>query len=336
VSHTRAARVETIAPRVDRYTDPTVSFREPVSAARDSGPAPRPAELVRTISSGGGIAVRTLVGSNLIADAMALRPIAPTAANALARAMMGAVLIAVAGADREGDEDGESVQIQLRGDGPLGSVLAISDARGRVRGTVANPSADLALSDGTPDVARSVGMGTLTVVRHRPGWREPYTGTVPLISGEIAQDITLYLTESEQTPSAMGLGVAMANDESAVVAGGFLVQQLPGATAEEVDRVEANIRALPRLSDAMLVGTTCEDLIDQLLDGIGARALHREAPIFYCPCTRARALRTLALLGPDELAQMISGGVDQDVRCQFCARAYVFSPEDFASLLPTA
>ncbi len=315
------------------YTRPTLSQSEDAPHGSEGDQAPRPAQLVRTISSGGGIAVRTLIGSNLVADAMALRPIAPTAANALGRAMMGAVLIAVAGADREGDEEGESVQIQLRGDGPLGSVVAISDARGRVRGTVADPTVDLSLSDGTPDIARSIGLGALTVVRHRPGWREPYTGTVPLISGEIAQDITLYLTESEQTPSAMGLAVAMANDETAVVAGGFLVQRLPGADPSETERVEANIARLPRLSDALLVGMDCDDLIDQILDGLGARARHRETPIFFCPCTRSRALRMLALLGQDELSQMVADGVSQEVRCQFCARAYEFIPEEFAVLL---
>jgi len=211
-----------------------------VPASRDflAAPArePRPARLVRTLSEAGGVSARALIGSNLVADAMSLRALAPTAANALGRAMMGAVLIAVGPSADAGDRassEGESVQLQFRGDGPLGSVLAIADTRGRVRGTVAQPGTDLSVADGSPDVARAIGLGTLTVVRHRPGAREPYTGIVPLTSGEIAQDITLYLTESEQTPSAMGLGVAMANDETAVVAAGFLLQRLPDASEAE-------------------------------------------------------------------------------------------------------
>lgn len=299
-------------------------------------PAARPADLVRTISTGGGVAARAIIGSNLIAEAMMLRPLAPTAANALGRVLMGTVLIAVGAGPTDAGErsdEGESVQLQLRGNGPLGSIVAISDERGRVRGTVAEPETNLVLADGTPDVARSIGLGTLTVVRHRPGWREPYSGTVPLVSGEVARDITLYLSESEQTPSAMGLGVAMANDASAVVAAGFLVQILPGALEAERERVESNILALPRLSDLVLTGTDAHDLIDRLLDGLGSRKRHGMKPIFHCPCTRERALRTLQLLGRSELDEMRSAGESQEVRCHFCARAYVFGPDAIESVI---
>jgi molecular chaperone Hsp33 len=323
---------------------------------------PRPARLVRTLSEAGGISARALMGSNLIADAMSLRPLAPTAANALGRALMGAVLIAVApggesdhgnsreeggreavgegvgeggrgGGEARAQDEGESVQLQLRGDGPMGSVLAISDARGRVRGTVAQPATDLSLADGSPDVARAIGLGTLTVVRHRPGWREPYTGIVPLTSGEIAQDITLYLSESEQTPSAMGLGVAMANDETAVVAAGFLLQRLPGASESEIAQTETNVRNMPSLSDLSLSGTDGDEILDLLLAGLGSRARTRSEPIFYCPCTRARALGTLQMLEPAELEELVNARQGQEVCCHFCAQAYSLSPEEIASLL---
>ena len=301
-----------------------------------SGLAARPAQLVRTLSEGGGVAARALIGSNLVADAMSLRPLAPTAANALGRALMGAVLIAVgpsAETDDRGEDGGESVQLQFRGDGPMGTVLAISDARGRVRGTVDQPTADLSLADGSPDVARAIGLGTLTVVRHKPGWREPYTGIVPLTSGEIAQDITLYLSESEQTPSAMGLGVAMANDESAVVAAGFLLQMLPDASEDEAAQAEANVRRMPPLSDLALTGADGDEILDLLLAGLGSRTRTRSEPIFYCPCTRDRALATLQMLEESELQEMVGEGQSQEVRCHFCARAYTFSPQEIGTLL---
>jgi molecular chaperone Hsp33 len=282
------------------------------------------------------VAVRGLIGSNLIADAMSLRHMAPAAANALGRVLMGTVLIAVGSGRADELDEGESVQVQLRGDGPLGSVVAISDARGRVRGTVSDPTAHVTHADGSPDVARAIGLGTLTVVRHRPGWREPYSGTVPLVSGEVARDLTLYLTESEQTPSAMGLGVATSRDESAVVGAGFLVQILPGATPEEVDVVEANVRGMPRLSDLVLTGTDAHDLVDRLLDGVGSRARHLSRPVFHCPCTRERALRTLQLLGRAELGEMVAQRMKQEVRCHFCARAYEFGPEEMDALIPVA
>jgi molecular chaperone Hsp33 len=296
-----------------------------------SEPGVLPAHLVRTLTRGGGVAIRTIIGSNLIAEAMARRDMAPTAANALGRALMGTVLIAVGPAGEDGDE-GESVQLQLRGDGPIGNVLVISDALGRVRGTVERPEANNALADGSPDVARAVGMGTLTVVRHRRKWREPYTGAVPLVSGEIAQDLTLYLTESEQTPSAMGLGVAMADDESAVVAAGFLVQILPDATPAEINQVEENVRSLPPLSQLALCDTDCDELIDLLSSGLGTRARTSASPVFWCPCTRERALRTLSLLERDELQEIIDENLSQEVCCHFCSRAYQISPDEVRSL----
>lgn len=297
------------------------------------------AKLVRTISEDGGIAVRSIIGSNLIAEAMNRRQMAPTAANALGRALMGGVLIAVGPASTEeslADHDreaGESVQLQFRGNGPLGSIVVIADDLGRVRGTVAHPDADLTLADGSPDVARAIGLGALRVVRTRPGWREPYSGAVPLVSGEIATDLTLYLSESEQTPSAMGLGVAMANDESAVVAAGFLVQILPDAMAEEVNQVEANVRSMPTLSQLALSDTNCNELIDLLLRGLGSRELHTTYPVFRCTCTRERALRTMQLLGRPELREMVSLGDSQQVRCEFCAKAHEFSANEIESLL---
>jgi molecular chaperone Hsp33 len=329
-----------------RYTCRLVS-----ESTSDSGIAPsqpRPAELVRTISADGGIAVRSLIGSNLIAEAMNRRALAPTAANALGRALMGAVLMAVEPGAPSPDltarpsrtsapprqEEGESVQLQFRGQGPLGNVVAISDSLGRVRGTVENPEVNDALQDGTPDVARALGLGSLTVVRHNPRWREPYSGTVPLVSGEIAGDITLYLTESEQVPSAMGLSVAMTDDESAVVAVGFLVQIMPDASDAEIAQVERNVASLPKLSQLALSSTTPDELIDLLLAGLGSRTRYPGQAIYFCPCTRERALRTLSLLGSNELEEMVSMGESQEVCCHFCSRAYQFGTSEIASVIP--
>ncbi|MCH7598447.1 MAG: Hsp33 family molecular chaperone HslO [Myxococcales bacterium] len=314
------------------------------------------AKLVRTISQGSGIAVRTLIGSQLIAEAMNRRKMAPTAANALGRALMGAVLIAVGPASADPVEAGvsnnstdssnenfdetdddrqasESVQLQFRGNGPLGSIVVIADDLGRVRGIVEHPDTNLTLADGSPDVARSIGLGALRVVRHRPEWREPYTGAVPLVSGEVAKDLTLYLTESEQTPSAMGLGVAMANDESAVVAAGFLVQILPDALPEEVAQVEENVRGMPALSQLALSDANCNELLDLLLRGLGSRDRHTTYPVFRCTCTRDRALRMMELLGNQEIREMVARELNQEIRCEFCAKAYEFSTLEIRTLL---
>lgn len=284
-------------------------------------------ELVRTLSADGSLSVRAVVARNVVAEAAERRPLAPTALSALGRVLIGAVLLAT------GQKDGETVQLQLRGDGPLGMMMAICDSAGRVRGTVSNPDVDLPLRDGHPDVARAIGMGVLAVVRSRPSWREPYTGTVPLVSGEVAQDITLYLSESEQTPSAVGLGVAIDADGRVSAAGGFLVQTLPGASEEATRRMEQNVMALPSTTGLLQDGVGADGLADLLLAGLGASARHYSTPVFYCPCSRDRALRTLTLLGRDELGEIVDEGSGQEVRCEFCARRYQISSREVADLI---
>lgn len=300
--------------------------------------APREPEardrLVRTISKSGGLAVKALSANQLVAEALSRRPHTATAGDALGRTMMGALLIAVgSAADDADDANVESVQVQVRGDGPLGGVTAIGDSRARVRGTVQQPGIELLLKDGTPDIARAVGLGPLNLVRHRPRWKSPYTGTVPLVSGEIAGDLTLYLTESEQTPSAMGLGVAFGPRMHDVAAAGFLVQVMPGASDEELARVEANVQNLPGLGSLLDRGLEVDVLIDALLEGLGSRERHTMHPEFYCPCSRDRALRTLSLLSREELVELSEGTQGQEVVCDFCGRDYQLEGREIAPLL---
>ncbi len=271
--------------------------------------------------------MRAVVARNVVAEAAERRPVAPTALAALGRVLVGAVLLGA------GQKDGETVQLQFRGDGPLGMVVAICDSTGRVRGTVSNPTVDLPLRDGSPDVAAAIGMGLLAVVRSRPTWREPYTGTVPLVSGEIAKDITLYLSESEQTPSAVGLGVALDADGRVSAAGGFLVQTLPGASDEAIARMEQNVVNLPSTTALLRDGVGPDGLADLLLAGLGAGERHRSMPVFHCPCSRSRALRTLTLLGPEEISEIVAADTGQEVCCEFCGRRYEISTGEMVGLL---
>lgn len=291
-------------------------------------------ELIRTISTSGGIAVKTIIANHLVAEAISLRPHTATAGDALGRTMMGALLIAVGSAADDADEANvESVQLQVRGDGPLGGITAIGDSRARVRGNVREPGTELVLRDGSPDIARAVGVGPLNVVRHRPRWRSPYTGTVPLVSGEIAGDLTLYLTESEQTPSAVGLGVAFGPRMVDVGAAGFLVQAMPGASDDDLLRMEENIAGMPGLGALLGEPLTANDLIDRLLIGLGSRERHTMRPVFFCPCTRDRARRTLSLLDREEIEELIEVGGTQEVVCEFCGRDYQIEGEEIETLL---
>lgn len=289
--------------------------------------------LVRTVSRSGSLSVKAVMASELVSEALSLRLHAPTASHALGRALMGALLIAAGSAADDADEANvETVQLQLRGDGPLGGVTAIADSRARVRGTVRHPGIELVRQDGRPDLARALGLGPLHVVRHRPRWRSPYTGTVPLVSGEIAGDLTLYLTESEQTPSAMGLGVSIGPNMEDVAACGFLVQVMPDATDEDVARMEENVAGMPGLTSLLESPLDADQLIDRLLLGLDSRDRHTTTPRFHCPCSRERARRTLSLLEPEEIAEMIARDDSQEIVCEFCGRAYEIVPSEMEGL----
>ena len=322
--------------RPDRsgYVRPMEARRTFEVPPRAGGP---PDQLIRTISASGTLAVKVLSGSSLVSEALSRRTYGATAADALGRAMMGAVLIAVGSAPDDADDANvESVQLQFRGDGPLGSLTAIANSRGQVRGTVQHPELDRVRSDGRPDIAGAVGLGPLNVVRHRPRWRTPYTGTVPLVSGEIAGDLTLYLTESEQTPSAMGLGVAIGPGFEDVAACGFLVQGMPGATDEDLAQLEANVGGLPGLGSLLSEPFDPHALVDRLLIGLDSRDRYASTPRFHCPCSKERARRTLMLLDRAELEEMIAQDAAQEVVCDFCGQPYEVTAPEMASLLQHA
>jgi molecular chaperone Hsp33 len=284
-------------------------------------------ELLRTLSADGGVAVRALVGTQLVREAARRHETAPVATAALGRALLGAVLLASQG------KDAETVELRFRARGPLGNIVAIADDAGRARGYVSSPGLHLPLRDGRLDVAKAVGLGELVVVRFRPGWREPYTGVVPIVSGEIAQDVALYLTESEQTPSAVALGVWHQENGAPAAAGGLLVQALPSASDETVKCVEQNVKRLPALSRLVHEGASAADLVARLLDGVGRRDLEASAPRFFCACDEDRVLRAAAMLGRRDLEDAMAKREQLQVRCVFCAERYSVDPERARALL---
>lgn len=282
--------------------------------------------LVRTLSKRGGIAVRALVATQLVREAARRHATSPTASAALGRALMGAVLFA-AGSKHE------TVQIELRGDGPLGALVAIADAQGRARGYATHPAAEPPAVAGRLDVARAVGRGTLAVVRSSERGGPPYTGIVPIATGTVAQDLAHYLAESEQIHSAVGLGVFLGAGGAVDAAGGYLVQALPGASEEEIAWAEGNVRALPGPGELVREGWDA-DAIAALLQGpLGCRERHASEPRFHCGCQRERVLRAVALLGRDDLSAALRAGETLEVRCRFCATCYAVPPDDLAHML---
>jgi molecular chaperone Hsp33 len=275
--------------------------------------------LLRALSGDGTLGVRAVSALGLVAEAAGRQGTGPLATAVLGRALLGALLLGAGG------KDGETVQLRMRGDGPLRSVLAIADAEGRARGSIGSPGAELPLRAGELDLGAGLGAGELAVTRLRAGLLRPYTGVVPIVSGGIAKDLALYLTESEQTPSAVGLGVLQEGGRVSVACG-FVVQALPGASEASVARAERNVAALGPPAAQLRSGVGVRGLLERLLDGLGARVLEERVPAFHCGCDAGRAERAVALLGREDLDRAVAEGEPLDVRCEFCGDRYAVDP----------
>lgn len=253
----------------------------------------------------------------------------PVATAALGRALAGASMM---GNALKGQ--GESVTLQIKGGGPLGTVLAVSDAEGNVRGYVGDASVDLPLrSDGKLDVGGAVGHeGTLTVIKDL-GLKEPYVGTVDLLGGEIAEDIAAYFVESEQIPSACGLGVLVDRDRSVLAAGGYLIQLLPGASEDTIAKVEGGIYAAPSVTNILRDDPDPAHLLQTVLSDFDLEILET-APIEYrCYCSRERTERALLSLGSAELEDMLREQGGAELTCQFCDRVHVFTGDELRKMI---
>jgi molecular chaperone Hsp33 len=176
----------------------------------------------------------------------------------------------------------------------------------------------------------------VAVVRYHPSWREPYTGLVPIVSGEIAEDLTHYLATSEQTASALAAGVFVESDGSVAAAGAWLVQALPGADEQVLAHHERTVRALPAPTELIRAGLSADEICDRVLEGFGSRARERSTPRFHCGCDTQRIRRAVALLGRDETREIARSRESLEVRCEFCATQYVLGPDEVGALLPDA
>ena len=254
----------------------------------------------------------------------------------LATAALGRTLTAASMMGRELKDENGSVTLQVKGNGPLGTITAIGDCDGCVRGYLQNPAVELPLrEDGHLDVGSGVGRGYLMVIKDI-GMGEPFTGTVTLHNGEIAEDITKYFAESEQIPSAVALGVLVDTDQSVKQAGGYIVQLMPGATDEDITKLENNIANAGAFTTMLEKGMSLEDIARTVLAGFDIEVLE-SAPIAYrCACTHAKVTRALISLGKEELTRLRDEEDGIEVTCQFCDKVYKLSKEDIDVLLIAA
>ena len=284
-------------------------------------------KIIRATAANGYVKMAVITARDTVQRAREIHRCSPTAAAALGRTLCAASLLG-----ESMKEEKASLTIRINGGGPIGSVVAVSDSEGYVRGYVENPGLDLPLrSDGKLDVGAAVGRdGTLTVSRDL-GMKEPYIGSTALVSGEIAEDMTAYLTASEQVPSACALGVLVDTDRSIKAAGGFLVQLMPGADEALIDKLEDNIFLMDQLTTVLDEDGT-DAVFAQVLKGMEYH-LVGEAPVGYrCPCSRERVEEALATLAGEDLDEMLQSGETIRVSCEFCGTDYAFSPEELLAL----
>ena len=224
--------------------------------------------------------------------------------------------------------------MQIKGGGPIGNIVCVSDPIGNVRGYVYEPNVPLVEKfPGKLDVGATVGTdGTLTIIRDLQ-MKEPYVGSVPLVSGEIGDDVTAYFAHSEQTPTACALGVLVDTDLSVKVAGGYLIQLLPGAPDEVIDAVEAGIKQAGSVTTMLNQGLTPEDMLGQVLGNLGVVFMETTEVSYKCYCDRDRVTSALISLGKKELAEIAAENKTFPVSCQFCDTVYEFTPEDINALL---
>ena len=228
----------------------------------------------------------------------------------------------------------DSVTLRMEGKGPAGMLIAVSDGTGNVKGYVGNPVVEIPLNDkGKLDVAGAVGSDGFLYVIKDMGMKEPYVGQVPIVSGEIAEDITNYYATSEQVPTVCGLGVLVNPDLSVAAAGGYLLQLLPGADEETISHVEQNIQKLPPVSTMIRQGMTPEQIAFAAMEGFDPNIIDEYEMGYVCDCTRARVERALISLGTKELEEIEQEGKTIEVGCQFCDKKYSFTPNEIRNLI---
>lgn len=286
------------------------------------------AKTVRMISNDGAVSVIAVDSTDIVAYMERIHCTSAVTSAALGRLLTAASMM---GSQLKGEKD--SLTLRLNGNGPAGPVVAVSDSSGNVRGYIGEPVVEIPLNKkGKLDVAGAVGKdGTLTVMMDL-GLKEPYIGQVPIVSGEIAEDLTAYFAQSQQTPTVCALGVLVNPDLSVKAAGGFIIQLLPGAGDDTIDLVEESIRDIPPVTNMITSGLSPEEICRSALKKFELEKLDEFSPEYRCNCSKERFARGIATLKNEDLEEMAQDPVTE-VKCHFCNKKYRFSPQEIKKLM---
>lgn len=284
-------------------------------------------EIVRAVTKDGFVKISAVTARGVVERARQIHGLSPTASAALGRTLCAASMLG-----ELMKEDEASLTIRINGGGPVGSVIAVSDNGGNVRGYVTEPKADLPTrADGKLDVGGLVGTDGMLTVSRDIGLKEPYVGSTELVTGEVAEDLAQYMVESEQIPAAVGLGVLVDTDRTIKAAGGFIVQLMPGAPEELITALEDNIFVMDQLT-TVLAEDGVDEAVRQVLKGLEYETVMRVPVEYRCNCSRERVEQALRSVGREELEDMAASGEETEVSCQFCDRVYRFGPEELRAL----
>ena len=286
-------------------------------------------QIIRVLAKNAPVKASVITARDMVERARQIHRTLPVATAALGRTLMAASMMG-----NQLKEDNGSVTLRIKGDGPLGGITAVADSAGNARGYVVNPAVDLPLKGPAKlDVGSAVGRdGSLTVIKDL-NLKEPYVGTVPLVSGEIAEDITSYFAESEQIPTACALGVLVDVDQSVLCAGGYLIQLLPGADDAAISAIERGIARVGPVTEALRGGLDARGLVEQVLSEFELEELSAEPVEYRCYCSRDRVTRALISMGREELEALLREQGQAELTCQFCDKVYRYSKEELEALL---
>ncbi len=284
--------------------------------------------IVSATAAGAQIRAFACTTRDLVEECRSRHNSSPVITAALGRLLSAGAMM---GSMMKGEDD--KLTLKISGNGPAGSLIVTVDSLARVKGYAANPAVVIpAKPNGKLDVSGAVGNGNLTVIRDM-GLKDPYVGTVDLQTGEIAEDLTYYYAVSEQVPSAVGLGVLMNKDNTVNCAGGFIVQLMPFASDEIIEKLEENLKGISSVTSMLSGGDTPEEMLGKVLAGMDIEFTGTMPTEYHCDCSRERLERVLISLGRSELQSMIDDGKEVEVGCQFCNTKYVFRVDELKSLL---
>ena len=281
----------------------------------------------------GAIRIFAAVTTDLVNEAQRIHNTYPVATAALGRLLTGAAIMGAAGLKNETD----SMTVQIRGEGEIENLVAVTDCNSRVRGYISNPYVDRPLNGkGKLDVGGAIGGGYLSVVRDL-GMKEPYAGQIPLVSGEIAEDLTYYYAKSEQIPTSIALGVLVDTDNTAIAAGGFMIQLMPGATDEMAEILENILNDLPPVTTMIKDGMSAEDILFRVTEGFSMVCENNAVtPEYKCNCSKERMEKALISIGKKELEDIIEEQGEAELTCRFCDNKYTFNKQELTELLKKA